>query len=83
MNLGTDLIRVDRRAGAAGNRNLVAENTLVRTSGVGQEDGNDEGAFSGSRVLDTRCWILVIGCWMLDGGFSILVRGVDWFHWVD
>jgi hypothetical protein len=58
---------------AAGNRHLIAKDTLVRAAGVGQENGDDKGALAG-------CWSARSGdpakrgCWML-------VRGVDWVHW--
>ena len=46
----------------AGDGFLVAEYALMGTAGVGQEDGDNEGAGS---------------------GFWMLVRGVDWVHWID
>jgi hypothetical protein len=54
----------------AGNRNLIAKDTLVRAAGVGEEDGDDEGAAAG-------CWVLDAGFWMLDTRCLFLVSG----HW--
>ena len=59
MNVSADLIDVDGRPGAAGDRNLVAKDTLVGTAGMGQEDGDDKGAVAGCRVLDAGCSMLV------------------------
>jgi len=52
MNLRTDLIRIDGILPSTCNRNLVAKDTLVRAAGMGQEDGDDEGAGSGGWTLE-------------------------------
>jgi len=77
MNLRPNLIGIDCRLVAAGNRNLIAKDTLVRTAGVGQEDGDNEGAGSGCWILDAGCSMLDTGCWFLVSGHLLLVSG-DW-----
>ena len=49
-----ELIRFNRFLFGTRNRNLIAKDTLVWTAGVGQENGDDEGAVAG-------CWMLVRG----------------------
>jgi hypothetical protein len=61
MNLRTDLICINCLLDAAGNRNLIAKDTLMGAAGVGQEDGDDEGAGAGCWMLDSRCLFLVSG----------------------
>ena len=61
MNLRTDLIGIHCFLDAAGNRHLIAKDTLVRATGVGQKNWDDEWAGSGCWMLDTRCWMLVSG----------------------
>jgi hypothetical protein len=60
--LKTDLIRIDGLGPAAGNRHLIAKDTLVRAAGVGQKDGDDKGA-------DTGCWIPTVNFWFQVSGF--------------
>jgi len=43
LDPAADIFRVDRPAAAARNGNLVAEHALMRTAGMGDEDGDDEG----------------------------------------
>ena len=42
MNLGADLIGVNCSLDAAGNRNLIAEDTLMPAAGVGQKNWDDK-----------------------------------------
>ena len=57
------------------NRLLIAEDTLMRTAGVGDKNRDDEGAAArswildpGYSILDTRCRILEARYWCLVSG---------------
>ncbi len=78
MNLRTDLIGIEGRWGVAGNRNLIAKDTLVRTAGVREENWDDKRAAAGYWMLDAGYWMLDAGCWFLVGGGWFLVSG----HWL-
>ena len=55
----------------------------MRTAGVGQKDGDDEGADAGCRMLDAGCWILDTGCHVLVGNVGLQVsaaRRLVLFH---
>jgi hypothetical protein len=78
LNLRTDLIGINRLLVATGDRNLIAKDTLVRATGVGQKNWDDERADAGFWMLDAGCWILDAGCWILDAGCWILDAGF-WF----
>jgi hypothetical protein len=63
------------------NRNLIAKDTLVGATGMGDENRDDEGA--GCRALVAGHWVLVAGFWLLVAGHWVaglwlLVSG----HWV-
>jgi len=55
------------------NRNLIAKDTLVGATGMGDENRNDEGAGcwslgGGGWSLVTGHWVLVAGCWDCEFG---------------
>jgi hypothetical protein len=55
------------------NRNLIAENALVGTAGVGEENGDNEGAGSGFWSLAAGLWSPVTGHWLLVTGHWVLI----------
>ena len=61
--------RCDPLRFCARNRNLIAKNTLVGATGMGDENRDDEGA---------GCWLLVIGHWVLVAGYWALGSG----YWI-
>ena len=61
MDLITNFIRLNGFIFCACNRDLITEYALVRTAGVGEENGDNEGTGS--------------GCWMLDARYRFLVPG--------
>jgi len=68
MNLSFDLIGINCFLDTAGNRNLIAEDALVRAAGVGKKNRYDEGA-------DAGCWLLAARIWRLETGFDPMVLG--------
>ena len=82
MNLSFDLIYINCFLDTAGNRNLIAEDALVRAAGMGKEDRDDEGADAGRWMLDAGCWLLDAGHPSSPGGLrragGFLVSGC-WF----
>ena len=68
MNLSFDLICINCFLDTAGNRNLIAEDALVRAAGMGKEDRDDEGADAGCCLLAACCWLLATGYWLLAAG---------------
>jgi hypothetical protein len=48
----------------------------VGATGVGEEDGDDEGAVAGSWKLDSGSWILVTGFRFHVSGVRFLVTGL-------
>ena len=88
MDLRTDLIGINCPLDAAGDRNLIAKDTLVRAAGVGEKDGDNERTISGCWLLGTGLWFLASGYWLLDTGSWLLVSGSlhlvsgTWFFWI-
>jgi hypothetical protein len=72
-DLTAELIRSNRILFYARNRLLIAENALVGTAGVGEENGDNEWPGSGFWPLVTGHWLLVSGCWLLVTGLLSLV----------
>ena len=77
-----ELIGANRILFYARNRHLIAEDTLMRTAGVGDKNRDDEGAAArswipdpGYSILDTRCRILEARYWFLVPGPWSLVSG--------
>ena len=65
MDLIANCIRLNGLMFYTCNRNLIAEYALVRTAGVGEENGDDEWAGSGFLSLVAGHWSLVPGLWSL------------------
>jgi hypothetical protein len=66
MNLGADLTGVNCSMDTAGNRNLIAEDTLVPAAGVGQKNWDDKWTVAGGGWLVGGCWIPDDGCWICE-----------------
>ena len=74
----SDLICIYRMLDAAGNRNLIAKDTLVRAAGVGQKDGDDEGAEAGGWMLVGRVdWVHWVGLMGLTVFYNPKSEGED------
>lgn len=70
-DLNTDFVQGNGPKLCACNRNLVAEDTLVGTAGMGNKNGDDEGAAVRCWILDTGHWFLVSGYWSLAARLSL------------
>ena len=71
MDLNTDFIRRKGLIFCACDRNLITENALVGTAGVGEENGDNEWSDSGFWSLVTGHWLPVtkgIGPKVKDSG---------------